>query len=280
MIIGGRNRISAEIARHTRLAEAIARSQIEISGGKRILSPSDDPAGYARVGQIQRSQSNEAVWGANADAASALAARADTALDSVVAAATRAVELITLARTGTVNAEDRQAYAIELAGLAADIRAQMAQTDPRGQPVFPVTAPLAIPVGKGLELSGTLQLDRVFGTGATDLATIMEDAAAALAIADDVTRNAATGTALTRLQNASGRAIDARSEQGARMTLIDSARERLANSKLALSEERLGIEATDVSETVARMNAQQLTLEAAQAAFVRINRKTLFDLLG
>lgn len=280
MIIGGRNRISAEIARQTRLAEAIARSQVEISGQKRILAPSDDPAGYARVGQIQRSQSNEAVWAANADAAAALAARADSALDSVVTAATRAVELITLARTGTVNAEDRQAYAIELQGLAADIRAQMAQTDPRGQAVFPLTAPLAIPVGKSLELSGTLQLDRVFGTGATDLATIMDDAAAALAIVDDATRNAATATALTRLQDATGRAIDARSEQGARMTLIDSALERLTNSKLALSEERLGIEATDIPETVARMNAQMLTLEAAQAAFARINRKTLFDLLG
>lgn len=280
MIIGGRNRISAEIARQTQLAEAVARSQVEISGGKRILSPSDDAPGYARVAQIRKTQANETVWAANADAATALASRADATLESVVTAATRAVELMTLARTGTVSAESRETYGIELAGLAEEIRTLMAETDPRGQAVFPTTTPLAIPVGIGLELSATLQRDRVFGTGATDLATIIDEAVAALAIADDATRDTATADVMTRLQAASDTAIDARSEQGARMSLIESVKSRLASSGLALEEERSAIEDTDVSEVVARMNAQQLTLEAAQAAFVRINRQTLFDLLG
>lgn len=280
MIIGGRNRISAEIARQTRLAERISRAQVEISGGKRILSPSDDPAGAARVGQIRRSEQNELVWAANADAAAALATRADSTLGTVVTAAARALELMTLARSATANAAARQAYAIELSGIAEDIRSLMAQTDPRGQRVFPTGDPLSIPVGPALELKATLSSDRVFGAGADDFAGVLDDAAAALAIADDASRATATGLTLDRLQAASSRAIDARSEQGGRMALIESVRDRLSGSRLALEEERSTIESTDLSETVARMNADMLTLEAAQASFVRLNRKTLFDLLG
>lgn len=280
MIIGGRNRISAEIARQTRLAEAVARAQIEISGGKRILAPSDDAAGYSRIGQIRQSQQNELVWEANAKTAESIATRADTTLGSIVTAGARAVELMTLARTATVSAEARKAYAIELTGIAENIRNFMAQTDPRGQRVFPTTDPLSIPVGDGIQVGATIRADRVFGTGADDFATILDDAAASLAIVDDATREAATGAALTKLQAASGRAIDARAEQGARMSLIDSALDRLTASKLGLEEERSAIESTNVPETVARMNAHILTLEAAQASFVRINRKTLFDLLG
>ena len=51
-------------------------------------------------------------------------------------------------------------------------------------------------------------------------------------------------------------------------------------SGLALKSERSNIEDTDVTEATPRMNAAILTLEAAQASFVRINRQTLFDLLG
>ena len=47
-----------------------------------------------------------------------------------------------------------------------------------------------------------------------------------------------------------------------------------------LAAERTNLEATDISEAVAQLNAQTLTLEAAQAAFARINRRTLLDLLS
>jgi flagellar hook-associated protein 3 FlgL len=40
------------------------------------------------------------------------------------------------------------------------------------------------------------------------------------------------------------------------------------------------LEDTDLTAAIARLNAQQLTLDAAQAAFARINRRSLFDLLG
>jgi flagellar hook-associated protein 3 FlgL len=71
-----------------------------------------------------------------------------------------------------------------------------------------------------------------------------------------------------------------RGEHGVRAARIDAVRERLEAGSLQIEEERSGLEDTDISRVVAQINAKQLTLEAAQAAFARINRNTLFDLLG
>jgi flagellar hook-associated protein 3 FlgL len=40
------------------------------------------------------------------------------------------------------------------------------------------------------------------------------------------------------------------------------------------------LEDTDLSAAIAKLNSQTITLEAAQAAFARINRRTLMDILG
>ena len=75
MISGTRYRLTAEIHRQAALARDIARGQMEISTGKTILAPSDNPMGAARVGEIARTQADEAAWKRNIETASALAAR-------------------------------------------------------------------------------------------------------------------------------------------------------------------------------------------------------------
>jgi flagellar hook-associated protein 3 FlgL len=60
--------------------------------------------------------------------------------------------------------------------------------------------------------------------------------------------------------------------------------DRLADSNetrnVDLAAERTGLEKTDLTTAIATLNAQQLTLEAAQSAFARINRRSLIDLLS
>src|SRR3546814_19506862 len=65
MISGTRYRLTAEINRQSDLAREIARAQMEISTQKRILNPSDDPIGAARVAEIDRTQANEEAWRRN-----------------------------------------------------------------------------------------------------------------------------------------------------------------------------------------------------------------------
>ena len=60
---------------------------------------------------------------------------------------------------------------------------------------------------------------------------------------------------------------------------VDALLERQADTGLQLEEERSGLEDTDIQAVVARLSSQQLSLQAAQAVFARVNESTLFDIL-
>lgn len=69
-------------------------------------------------------------------------------------------------------------------------------------------------------------------------------------------------------------------EQGARSNRIDDLIDQSESFEIVVEEERKGLESADIAEVVARLQAKELSLEAAQAAFARINRSNLFDLIG
>src|SRR3954468_20032784 len=111
MISGTRFRLNLQIARQTSLAEEIARGQTEIAAGKRILAPSDDPIGSARVAEIGKAQANDTVWSRNVETGAALAPRADTTLAAVATGVDRAKELMLTAASGTASADNRATVA-------------------------------------------------------------------------------------------------------------------------------------------------------------------------
>jgi flagellar hook-associated protein 3 FlgL len=285
MISGTRARLSAEIARQTRLAQDIARGQADISSGKRLQAPSDDPVAAARIADIRQTQADQKIWSANIETASAVASQVDGTLTSVASAIDRARELMLSASSDTLNASDRNIIAVELRGIADDIHSYAAETDSRGYALFPANDALLIPIAPGVRVPATGSRADIFGNvptagGPMDLEQLVRSAADAVEIADKTTRAAATTGALATVEAAATHLSTVRGEHGVRAARIDSIRERLASSGLLLDEERTGLESTDVTATVARINAQQLSLEAAQAVFARLNRQTLFDLLG
>ncbi|SNS84244.1 flagellar hook-associated protein 3 FlgL [Sphingomonas laterariae] len=285
MINSTRYHLSAEINRQQKLAADIARAQSDISNETRLQRPSDDPAASARVADIRRAQANEGVWAKNIDAASALATRADSALSGITSMLDRARELMTFANNGTYNDADRKAFAVELRSIAAEI-GDIAQTkDSRGQLLFPDSTPLAVPIGPGVFIAPSVPQDGMFtnlqtASGPKGLAAIISGAADAIELTDKAEREAASTIALDEVLLAVDNTAIVRGDQGVRAARLDSARERFASSGLVHSEERGKLENTDIPETVAKLQAKQLSLEAAQAVFTRINRQTLFDLLG
>lgn len=283
MISGTRYQLQREVNRQLRLATDIARAQAEISaGGKRILSPSDDPVGAARLAEITRSQSNQAAWRANLDTAAALSSSAEGALDTVVSALQRVNELMLAASNGTLSGENRQAAALEIESIAAEIGVLRETRDSRGDPLFPATAnAIRLPVGENLDIAAVASREAIFDTvqtpaGPASLVAILTGAVTALRAND----SGAIATSLAATNAAASHAIAAHAEQGARGARIDTLAERSADSGVALKLERSAIEDADITELVATMQARQLSLEAAQAVFARVNRSTLFDLLG
>jgi flagellar hook-associated protein 3 FlgL len=284
MISGTRYRLTMEINRQLALGREIGRAQTQISTGKKILAPSDDPVAAARVSDVARAQANEAAWKRNLDFAFALSSRADTVLKSVAAGVDRAHELMVSAANGTLSTDNRATIALELRAIAGELTALKESKDTRGDPLFPQsTAPL-VPVGDGLAITVVGTRERMFesvptASGPQDLAAIAAAAADAIEETDPTLRAAAVNVSLAAIEVSTRHVAAVRGEQGTRGNRIDNLLESLANTGLQLAEERKALESANVVEIVAKLQSRQLTLEAAQAVFARVNQNTLFDLL-
>ena len=284
MISGTRSRLTTEINRQIALSREIARSQTEISTGKRIQAPSDDPVAAARISSIARSQTNDTAFKSNLNLASALAARADTTLKSVGTALDRANELMVQGANGTLSDDDRATIAAELRSIAEDIGALKDSKDSRGGPLFMSGGSLRIPVASGVSIEAVGTREDVFesvptSSGPQDIAAIVSAAADALSLTDPTARAAAVATSADNVTAAVAHVTEARGEQGALGSHIDQLVDRQADSGLQLDEERSNLESTDVTAAIAKLQSQQLTLQAAQAVFSRVNASTLFDIL-
>ena len=278
MISGTRFRLSLEINRQTRIAQEIARAQTEIATGKRILAPSDDPIGAARVSELSRAQADEATWLRNVETAAALAARADTTLASVATSMDRAKELMLAVASGTLSADNRTVIAAELRGIAEEIGSLRVVLDPRGEPLFRINGPLEIPISAGMRIAPVAERAAIFDAP-IDLVAAVNAAAAAAVEPDAAARSAAIQTSLATLDKGAAQLATARADQGIRADRLDKIRERLEASELQLEEQKSNIEGTNITEAVARLQSKQLNLQAAQAMFARINQRSLFDLI-
>ncbi len=270
------NRMTAEIARQSRLAQDIARTQVAISSGKRLGAPSDDPVAAARVALIDRNQSNNTTWTRNLSQAASLAAQADGVLADLSDRMIHARELLVAASSGTASAADRGTYAAELRSVATDIAGLRATKTPAGQPLFATGNAAQLRVAQGVTMAPVDSAANIFDNGGIALTQDLSDAAAALDSGD----SARIAAALGRLGSGIDHVADAAADQGLRAARIDRLTDRHALADIELAAERSGLEDTDLTSAIARLNAQQLTLDAAQAAFARINRRSLFDILG
>lgn len=277
-------RLTAEINRQLKLSSDIARAQSDISSGKRLQTASDDPASWARVSVIKRVQSNQEAWLSNVDTSAAVADQVTSVLDSLSASLTRAGELMVQANSATTKASDRQAIADELLGIAQDIDAAAGTVDSRGLPLFPADEPLPIPISRVLQITATDSKANVFDSvptaaGPASMSQILRDAAAAIVLPDDTQRKADSATANDAIQASITQITALIGQHGVRAGRIDDIKEQLQQNASALEEERGALEGTDITGTVAQLQADLLSLEAAQAVFAKINQTTLFDLL-
>jgi len=273
-------RLTMEMNRQAALARDIAREQTEISTTKRIQAPSDDPVAAARVSEIGRTQANEASFKSNLDLANALSAGAETTLETVANAVTRAHELMVAGANGTLSATNRAAMALELRSIAAEITTLKDARDARGNRLFMSGWALQIPVAAGLAVTAVGTREEVFETvptagGPRDIAAIVADAATAL----ESGGSAPIGASIAELVAGVEHVASVRGQQGARGNRIEQLVERYETAKFQLTEERSALEDTDVRAAIARIQAKQLTLDAAQAVFARVNQSTLFDIL-
>jgi len=276
MINATGNRMTREIARQSKLAEQIEKLQIQVSTGKRLQRMSDDVVASKRIATIGKTQAAMDTWATNINTGKALAAQADGVLQSTSDLLTRARELTLNAASDTASPADRATIAAELSAIADQIDGLAATRDANGEPLFATGNARAMRFDSDTVFVPVPSAADALAVSGTSLSTFVRDAAAAVAAGDKT----AMGGAMTALDTAINHTADQNAAIGLGAGRLERIGDSLAARGVTLADERSSVEDTDLSVAIAQLNAADLTLGAAQAAFAKINRQSLFDLLS
>lgn len=124
--------LSAMLAQQTKLGK----TQLQVSTGDRILSPSDDPAGSVQLLNLQREVSLAEQNLANADKAENKQMIEEGVLESTTSILQRVRELAVQGLNSTNNQGDRQAIALEIKQLNEQLLASANTRDSNGDYLF------------------------------------------------------------------------------------------------------------------------------------------------
>lgn len=281
MVAISRQTVADEIKRQQVLTQEIAKAQVAVSSGKRLNAPSDDVHAWVEISEIGRLQASYAAWTQNIGYGESRAEKAQTNLNQINSLMTRAKELLLQASSTPTGDSGRAAVVTELTALRETLSDLINETDFQGIPVFDDSTTVKIPVGRGIQLEavGTRQsISEGIDVNGTPMSLddILAAAIAAVESGDDAARMAALGGVEDGLDHI----INQQAKQGIRAERLTTFSERLQDVSLTLKERRSTLEDTDLTETIARIQQKLLTLEAAQSAFARINKQSLFDLIG
>ena len=276
MINATGNRMTREIARQAKLAQDVAQTQIQLSTGKRLQRASDDPVASARVATLRTAQANNVAWDANIRLGQSLTAQADTVLASASDLLVRAKELSLSAANGTLSAADRATVASELNLLAQEMDSLASSRSSTNEPLFAIGTARLIRFDGATLLAPVPSRSAVFDSNGISAAQHMRDAATAISSGNQ----SAISQSLTALDNAFDQMATVQAQIGLNAARLDRLADIQAETGIMTAAERSSLEDTDFASAVAKLNAQAITLEAAQSAFARINRRSLFDIIG
>jgi flagellar hook-associated protein 3 FlgL len=276
MINATGNRMTQEIARQSRMASNIAAKQAQVSTGKRLQRASDDPVATARLANLKRTQANDSARASNLNLGITLIAQADGQMRTMSDLLARTKELTIAGASASLSPADRVSIAAEISVMADEIDAMALAKSPTGQQLFATSGNLSIRFDDDIMFAPVPARAEVFVSGGVAISQIMRDAASAISANDTAKIN----VGLTSVESAINHAADTAAKIGLNAARLDRLQESRELRAISVSEERSKLEDTDLSSAIAELNGMTLTLEAAQAAFARINRRTLMDFLS
>ncbi|MAM88120.1 flagellar hook-associated protein FlgL [Allohahella sp. A8] len=116
--------------------QELTKTQEQISAGKKILSPADDPVGASRVLRLNQELEQNSQFQKNVDLAQSRLELEDGVLESVTEVYQRVRELAIQSGDGILSAADRNSIAQELRSRLDQLKGLANSTDGRGEYLF------------------------------------------------------------------------------------------------------------------------------------------------
>lgn len=277
------------------------KTQNQLSTGKRINSPSDDPTAAAQLVGLSESAKTATQYQDNILAARSRLELEEDALGSAGNALLRVRELAVAGQNNTYGLKERTALALEIRQLAGEVMGLANRKLGNGQFMFSgyqvQTTPFSetapgvfsyagdqgqrlIQVGPARQIADGDSGQAVFmdipdgGGGFESVFATLEN------LASDLEANIVpSSNTLDQIDRAMEHLVGFRATAGARLNALES--QQGINDALLLQLEvtRSGIEDLDYAEAASRLSQETIVLQAAQQAFVKVQNLNLFNFL-
>ncbi len=286
----------------TRMSKMNARASelmTQITTGKKVIKPSDDPAAAQQIAELDRRDADAQVYSANMTLASSLLDQADSVLKQIGTQLTRATELATQAANGTQTDATRKIIGSELSSIVDSLVTLANTKNVRGQPLFgtaaggkavtatgsgtftfPTDAQVSeVPIADGQGVQATESAKRIFELdgGNDNTLAMLSRLAAALGAGGDV--SAVTSASLDSLNAAADQVGNVQASVGARGARVELQQQLLTTANTDRSELRGQLEQVDITEAVVQLQQMMTALSASQASFSKLSSLSLFDYL-
>ncbi len=275
---------------------SLSEAQRQVSTGKRIGSPSDDPVGIAIALGLRRDQGATAAWRRNIDDSLTWLNTTDRALDQALDVVQRAHELAVQGGNGTLSSNARALIAAEVDSLRSQFveignsslggRFIFGGTATTTQPFDPATESAAVPVNTGLinrevaqgsVVSINITADRLQKPpGATpDVFTVLDQLSTALSTDDFAGITGALDDLRAHQESISA----LRGEGAAKINRLELTASRFEAQEIATSDQLSRIEDADMAEAITDLSMRESVYRSALAVGARVIQPSLVDFL-
>jgi flagellar hook-associated protein 3 FlgL len=275
---------------------SLAESQQQVSTGKTMIRPSDDPVGIAISLGLRRDQAATDAWARNIQDSLTWLNTTDRALGQALEVVQRASELAVQGANGTLSVEARNRTADAVEGLKSQFvevgnrslggRYLFAGTATTTRPFDPVTETATLPistgqiareVAQGSVVSVNTTADRLQGPGGAtpDIFTALDDLATALRASD----SAGIANGLVDFDAHLDNINMLRGEAGAKVNRLELTASRFEAQRVATGEQLSTLEGVDMAQAIITFTERENVYRAALAAGARISQPSLMDFL-
>ncbi|MGH8763767.1 MAG: flagellar hook-associated protein FlgL [Nitrosospira sp.] len=280
----------------------------QMSTGRRILTPSENPAAYVRALEISQADAGNTQYAVNRQNATSNLEMMEGTLGDVTKLVQNAQELAVYAGNGTLTDSGRGAIATELRGNLEELLGLANRTDANGQYLFSgfqgSTKPFA-DTGTGVQYvgdsgqrmvqvsasrqlavneSGREVFERIPASGGgyqslfktlSDLIGVLETPV--VTDADKTALANGLSAAQSNLSSSLDNVLQVRSAVGTRMNEVDTLNDAGDDLNIQYKQQLSELRDVDYAKAISDLTQQQAYLEATQKAFLKVQGLSLFD---
>ena len=277
--------------------QTLQQALLQLSSGKRVNLPSDDPAASSELVQSLTESADVDSYQANAASVLSQAQSADSVLSSVVSLLTEAVTLGTEAANGTESASNREAIAAQVQGILASVVSE-ANTKYAGASLFGGTSNPAqafsadagsatgytyngnsgtnyVEVGTSLKVQSNVAGDQLFTNASASVLGALSALASAVGSGSAAAVGSATGSVTTALNYVSQQRVI----YGNTINQLTSQESFLSQETLTLTSQQTALVGIDPATAATNLSEAETENSAVLAAAAKVLPVSLLNYL-